>query len=123
MKRMDDTVARYDPLEAVAQISRSTRVEARTVALVLEGEIDYLNCLGLLEESGADAEALDDIEDMRRENADIIEATDGEYDTGAAISFIQRNRGIDKGTIARVLEANYRFMHERGFLDENWGEE
>ena len=40
----------------------------------------------------------------------------------SAVSFIQRNRGIDKEVIARILAANYTFMDERGFLDDDWGE-
>jgi len=123
VKHIDDTVARYDPLEAVAQISEATGVDIRTVALVLEGELDYLACLGLLDDSEIDDDARGEIAELRRANADVIEASEGEYTTEAAVSFIQRNRGIDKQTIAGVLDANYRFMEERGFLDEDWGEE
>jgi hypothetical protein len=122
VSRFDDTVARYDPLEAVAEISEATGVDVRTVALVLEGEIDYLACLGLLDEGDMDEAAQHEIEMLRRDNADVIAATDGEYDADMAASFVQRNRGIDRETIDRVLEANYRFMEERGFLDEDWGE-
>ncbi|GAB4285306.1 MAG: hypothetical protein Kow0092_39410 [Deferrisomatales bacterium] len=123
MRRLDDTVARYDPMEALEQISEATGLDPRVVADVLEGEIDYLGCLGLLDEAGMDEAARQEIEELRRENADILDATEGEYDAAAAAAFIQRNRGVDKDTIARVLEANYRFMDERGFLDEDWGEE
>ena len=38
-----------------------------------------------------------------------------------AVSFIQRNRGITKEVIARILAANYAFMEERGLLDDDWG--
>jgi hypothetical protein len=123
VSRLDDTVARYDPLEAVAEISGATGVEVRTVALILESELDYLGCLGLLDDGDLDEAARQEIEDLRRENADVIAASDGEYDAEIAVSFVQRNRGIDKETIARVLEANYHFMEERGFLDEEWGEQ
>ena len=123
MKRIDDTVARYDPLEAVAQISEATGVDIKTVALVLEGELDYLACLGLLDDSEIDEDARREIAELRGANADVIEASEGEYSSEAAASFIQRNRGIDKQTIGQVLDANYRFMEERGFLDEDWGEE
>ena len=50
MSHMDDTVARYDPLEAVMQIADVTGEDERTVAQVLEGEIDFLGCLGVLAE-------------------------------------------------------------------------
>ena len=122
MSHLDDTVARYDPMEAVSQITQMTGLDVKTVALVLEGEIDYMGCLGLLDESELDEDAKSELSALRRENADVIEASDGEYDADLAASFIQRNRGIDKETIARVLDANYRFMEERGFLDEEWGE-
>ncbi len=121
MRRLDDTVARYDPLEAVAQIADATGEDLKTVASVLEGEIDYLGCLGLLDETELDDAARSEIEGLRRENEDILDVTDREYDMEAAVSFIQRNRGIEKETITRVLEANYQFMDERGFLDEEWG--
>lgn len=121
-KPLNDTVARYDPLEAIQQISRSTGFEAKIVANVLEGEFDYMGCIGLLDEEGMDETARQEIEGLKRDNTDIVEASEGEYETGAAVLFIQRNRGIDKETIARVLEANYRFLDERGFLDEDWGE-
>lgn len=121
VRRLDDTVARYDPLEAVAQIAEATGEDVRTVANVLEGEIDYLGCLGLLDETELDDAGRTEIEALRRENEDILDVTDREYDMEAAVSFIQRNRGIDKETITRVLEANYQFMDERGFLDEEWG--
>lgn len=121
-KPLDDTVARYDPMEAIEQISHATGIEAKTVANVLEGEFDYMGCVGLLDEDGMDETARQEIEALRRENADILEAGEGEYETGVAVLFIQRNRGIDKETVARVLEANYRFLSERGFLDEEWGE-
>lgn len=119
---LDDTIARYDPLEAVMQISDSTGVDVRTVATVLEGEMDYLGCLGLLDESDVDEASRAELDGLKRANADLLEASDGEYHLEAAISFIQRNRGIEKDTIERVVEANYRFMEERGFLDEEWGE-
>jgi hypothetical protein len=121
VSRLDDTVARYDPLEAVNQIAEATGVDARTVAQVLEGEIDYLACLGLLDETDMDEAAHLEVEGLRRDNADLLDASEGEYDTVSAAVFIQRNRGIEKEVIARVLEANYRFMDERGFLDEEWG--
>lgn len=123
MKRMDDTVARYDPLEAVVEIAEATGVEPKTVALVLEGEIDYLACLGLLDDAEMDEASRQEVDDLRRDNRDILETSEGEYDTDAAAAFIQRNRGIEKELIAAVLDANYRFMDERGFLDEDWGEE
>jgi hypothetical protein len=123
VKRIDDTVARYDPLEAVSQISEATGVDVKTVAQVLEGELDYMACLGLIDDSEIDDDARKEISELRGANADVIEASEGEYATEAAISFIQRNRGIDKQTITRVLDANYQFMEERGFLDEDWGEE
>jgi hypothetical protein len=119
---MDDTVARYDPVEAILEIADATEVDLKTVAQVLEGEFDYMGCLGLLDEEGMDEAARQEIEVLKRENTDILETSEGEYETDAAVLFIQRNRGIDKETIGRVLEANYRFMDERGFLDENWGE-
>jgi len=121
--KFDDTVARYDPMEAVIEIAEATGLDVKTVALVLEGEMDYLACIGLLDDSGADEGARHEIEALARANADLVEASEGEYDVEAAVSFIQRNRGIDKETIERVVEANYRFMEERGFLDEGWGEE
>lgn len=123
MNRMDDTVARYDPLEAVIEIAEATGVDPKTVALVLEGEIDYLACLGLLDDSDMDEAAHQEVAELQRENQDILASSEGEYDTDAAVSFIQRNRGIEKEVIAAVLDSNYRFMDERGFLDEEWGEE
>ena len=122
IRPLDDTVARYDPMEAIDQITRATGIEPRTVANILEGEFDYMGCMGLLDEEGMDETARQQIEALRGENGDILEASEGEYETGAAVLFIQRNRGIDKETIARVLEANYRYLDERGFLDEEWGE-
>ncbi|NTU60020.1 MAG: hypothetical protein HGA98_03050 [Deltaproteobacteria bacterium] len=118
---MDDTVARYDPLEAIVEISQSTDLDMRTVAQVLEGEFDYMGCLGLLDEGGMDEEQRQEIDSLKRANEDILGVTDGEYEAGAAVLFIQRNRGIDKETIGRVLQANFRYMDERGFLDEDWG--
>lgn len=123
MKRIDDTLARYDPMEAVAQITETTGLDVKTVTLILEGELDYLGCLGLLDDAEMDEANRSDISELRRANADVVEASAGEYNPDLAVSFIQRNRGIDKETIARVLEANYRYMDERGFLDEDWGEE
>jgi hypothetical protein len=120
---MSDTIARYDPMEAIEQICRATRLDPKTVAHVLEGEFDYMACLGLIGESALDETDRADVERLKRENADILEASEGEYETGAAVLFIQRNRGIDQDTIARVLEANFRFLDERGFLDEDWGED
>ncbi|MBI5444753.1 MAG: hypothetical protein HY900_26505 [Deltaproteobacteria bacterium] len=120
---MNDTVARYDPMEAVEQICQATLIDPKTVAHVLEGEFDYMACLGLVEESDMDETDRSDLERLKRENADIVDASDGEYDTGAAVLFIQRNRGIDQETIARILEANFHFLDERGFLDGNWGED
>jgi hypothetical protein len=120
---MNDTVARYDPLEASVEIAEATDMEMKTVAQILEGEFDYMACLGLLEEEGMDEEHRQEVDSLKRVNEDILDASEGEYETEAAVLFIQRNRGIDKETIARVLEANYRFMEERGFLDENWGTE
>jgi hypothetical protein len=122
VKPLDDTVARYDPMEAIEQICELTGVEPKTVANVLEGEFDYMGCIGLLDEDGMDETARQEIEGLKRDNVDILEASEGEYETGAAVFFIQRNRGIDKDTITRVLEANYRYLDERGFLDEEWGE-
>jgi hypothetical protein len=119
---MDDTVARYDPVEAILEIANATDMDMKTVAQVLEGEFDYMGCLGLLDEEGMDDSSRQEIESLKRENADILEASEGEYETDAAVLFIQRNRGIDKESIARILQANYRFMDERGFLDEEWGE-
>ncbi|MBI5015769.1 MAG: hypothetical protein HZB55_09810 [Deltaproteobacteria bacterium] len=119
---MDDTVARYDPVEAILEIAQATDVDMKTVAQVLEGEFDYMGCLGLLDEEGMDDASRQEIETLKRENVDILEVSEGEYETDAAVLFIQRNRGIDKETIGRILQANYRFMDERGFLDEEWGE-
>ncbi len=119
--RLEDTIARYDPLEAVIAISEETGVDVRTVATVLEGEMDYLGCLGLLDESDVDEAGRAELEALKRGNTDLLEASDGEYHLDAAVSFIQRNRGIDKETIEKVVDANYRFMEERGFLDEEWG--
>lgn len=119
---MDDTVARYDPVEAIVEISQATDVDMRTVAQILEGEFDYLGCLGLLEEDGMDEEHLQEIDFLKRGNEDILDVSEGEYELGAALLFIQRNRGIDKETIATVLRANQRFMEDRGFLDEDWGD-
>ena len=120
---MDDTVARYDPMEAVEEIAATTGLDVRTVASVLEGEIDYLSCLGLLNESGLDEAARNEIEALRAENADLFELSSGEYDMDVAVSFIQRNRGIEREIIARVLEANLEFMDRRGLLDEEWEED
>ncbi len=117
-----DTVARYDPLEALFDISGATGVDARTVALVLEGEMDYLGCLGLLDERELDEATLHQVRELRRENSDLVAGSEGEYDLGVAASFVQRNRGIDRETVVQVLRANHRFMDERGFLDEEWGE-
>lgn len=119
---MDDTIALYDPVEAIAEISEATQVDPRTVAQILEGEFDYLGCLGLLDETTMDAEQRQEIDSLRRGNEDILSITEGEYEPEAAVLFIQRNRGIDKETIGRVLQANFRFMDERGFLSEDWGE-
>jgi len=119
---LDDTVARYDPLEAVIEIADATGVDVRTVATILEGEMDYLGCLGLLDETDVDEAGQAELEGLKRANGDLLEASDGEYHLDAAVSFIQRNRGIEKELIERVVEANYRFMEERGFLDEEWGE-
>jgi hypothetical protein len=118
----DDTVARYDPHEAVSSIAAETGVDDRTVALILEGEIDYLGCIGMLDEAELDDDTRREIAGLRQENTDILEASTGEYDAATAVAFIQRNRGIDKDTIRHVLEANFRFMDERGFLDDDWGE-
>jgi hypothetical protein len=120
--RMSDTVARYDPAEAVEQIAAATGVDLKTVVQVLETEFDYMACLGLVEESDLDETDRAELEALKRKSVDILEASEGEYETGAAVLFIQRHRGIDQETIARVLEANYRFLDERGFLDEGWGE-
>lgn len=119
---LDDAVARYDPLEAVVEIADATGLDVKTVAAVLEAEFDYLGCLGLLDEGGLDEEGRGELESLKRSNLDLLDASDGQYDHGAAVSFIQRNRGIDKDVIERVVEANYRFMEARGFLDEEWGE-
>ncbi len=121
MSRLSDTVARYDPWEALAQIADATGIEARTVAQILEGEVDYLACLGLLDEEDMDEEARQEVDNLKRSHADLLEASPSEYEGAVAVAFIQRTRGIDKETIERVLEANYRFMDERGFLDEDWG--
>lgn len=121
MSQMDDTVARYDPLEAVMQVADVTGEDERTVAQVLEGEIDFLGCLGLLDEGALDESSRQEIEALCQENADLLEYTEGEYDTDAAVSFIQRNRGIAKEVVAHVLAANYAFMDERGLLDDEWG--
>ena len=61
MSHMDDTVARYDPLEAVMQIADVTGEDERTVAQVLEGEIDFLGCLGLIDEEVLDDTARQEI--------------------------------------------------------------
>ncbi len=121
MSHMDDTVARYDPLEAVMQIADVTGEDERTVAQVLEGEIDFLGCLGLIDEEVLDDTSRQEISALCHENADLIDFTEGEYDTDVAVSFIQRNRGITKEVIACILAANYAFMEERGLLDDEWG--
>jgi hypothetical protein len=121
--KLDDVVARYDAIEAVIEIARATGVDVKTVTLILEGEMDYLACLGLLDDSDVDEAGRQEIEGLRKANADLLEASEGEYDLQAAVSFIQRNRGIERETIESVVEANYRFMEERGFLDEDWGED
>ena len=119
---LDDAVARYDPLEAVVEIADATGVDVKTVATVLEAEFDYLGCLGLLDDADLDDEGQAELEFLKRSNADLLDASEGQYDQDAAVSFIQRNRGIEKEVIERVVAANYRFMEERGFLDEDWGE-
>ena len=121
--KLDDTIARYDPMEAVIDIAGATGVDVKTVALVLEGEMDYLACLGLLDDSEVDEAGRHEIETLSKANVDLVEISEGEYDPEVVVSFIQRNRGIDKETIERVVEANLRFMEERGFLDEDWGDE
>jgi len=118
---MDDSLARYDPLEAVDKIAEATGVDERTVAQILESEAQYLGCIGLLDEADLEDDEREEINALRQENADIIDSSDGEYDIEAASSFIQRTRGIERETISWVLEANFRFMDERGFLDEDWG--
>ena len=122
MTHLDDTVARYDPLEAVMQIADTTGDDERVVAQVLEGELDFLGCLGLIDATAMDEESQQEIHALCHDNADLVEFSDGEYDTDIAVSFIQRNRGIGKEVIARILAANYAFMDERGFLDDDWGE-
>ena len=119
---LDDAVARYDPLEAVVEIADATGVDVKTVATVLEAEFDYLGCLGLLDYADLDEEGQAELEFLKRSNADLLDASEGQYDQEAAVSFIQRNRGIEKEVIERIVAANYRFMEERGFLDEDWGE-
>lgn len=121
MSHMDDTVARYDPLEAVLQIAAVTGEEERTVAQVLEGEIDFLGCLGLIDQGVLDDATRQELSALYQENSDLIAYAEGEYDTNVAVAFIQRNRGIDKEVIARILAANYAFMDERGLLDDEWG--
>jgi len=121
--KLDDTIARYDPMEAVIEIADATGVDVKTVALVLEGEMDYLACLGLLDDSEVDEAGRHEIGALAQANADLVEASEGEYEPEIAVSFIQRNRGIDRETIERVVDANFRFMEERGFLDEDWGED
>lgn len=118
---MDDSLARYDPLEAVDKIAEATGVDERTVANILESEAQYLGCIGMLDETELEDDEREEISVLRNENADLLGLNDGEYDLDAAASFIQRNRGIDRETINWVLEANFRFMDERGFLDEEWG--
>jgi hypothetical protein len=121
VSHMDDTVAHYDPLEAVMQIAQVTGEDERTVAQVLEGEIDFLGCLGLIDVGVLDDTSRQDIGALCNENADLLEFSEGEYDTDLAVLFIQRNRGIPKAVIARILAANYAFMDERGLLDDDWG--
>jgi len=121
--KLDDTVARYDPMEAVIEIAGATGVDVKTVALILEGEMDYLACLGLLDDSEVDDAGHHEIAALSKANADLLEASEGEYDQDVAVSFIQRNRGIERETIERVVDANFRFMEERGFLEEDWGED
>jgi len=121
VSHMDDTVARYDPLEAVMQIAEVTGEEERTVAQVLEGEIDFLGCLGLIDQGVLDDVTRQELGALYQENTDLIEYAEGAYDTNVAVAFIQRNRGIDKEVIARILAANYAFMDERGLLDDEWG--
>ena len=123
MNRTDDTVARYDLLEALEEIAATTVIDLDLVARVLEGEIDYLGCLGVLDDQGLDDASRRELDALREENADLFALSDGEYDPDVAVAFIQRNRGVDKDTIAGVLEANYRFMDRRGLLDEGWDPE
>ncbi len=123
MNRTDDTVARYDLLEALEEIAATTGIDLDLVARVLEGEIDYLGCLGVLDDQGLDDASRRELDALREENADLFALSDGEYDPDVAVAFIQRNRGVDKDTITGVLEANYRFMDRRGLLDEGWDPE
>ncbi len=120
MRPRDDAVAVYDPLEAVEDIAGSTGIDARTVADVLEGELDYLGCLGVFDPSFLDEPARDVLEQMKDENADLLASSDGEYDMDAAVSFIQRNRGIERETIVQVLRANLEYMERHALLDEDW---
>ncbi len=120
LRPRDDAVAIYDPLEAVEDIAGSTGIDPRTVADVLEGELDYLGCLGVFDTALLDEPARDALEQMRDENADLLASSDGEYDLDAAVSFIQRNRGISRHTIVRVLRANLEYIERHGLLDEDW---
>ncbi len=120
MRPRDDAVAVYDPLEAVEDIAGSTGIDARTVADVLEGEMDYLGCLGVFDASLLDEPARQALEQMKDENADLLASSDGEYDLDAAVSFIQRNRGIERDTIVQVLRANLEYMERHALLDEDW---
>ncbi|RMG97223.1 MAG: hypothetical protein D6708_01695, partial [Candidatus Dadabacteria bacterium] len=120
---MDDTVARYDPFAALEDIAVRTGLDLKVIAAVLEGELDYLGCLGLLNGETADEATRREWEELRQENEDLLDRNPDEYDMDVAISFIQRNRGIERDVIARVLEANLAFMERQGLLDDGWEED
>jgi len=120
---LDDTVARYDPFAALEDIAVRTGLDLKVIAQVLEGELDYLGCLGLLNGEIMDEATRREFEELRRENEDLLDRNPDGYDMDVAVSFIQRNRGIERDVIARVLQANMEFMERQGLLDEEWEED
>ncbi len=123
MSPLDDTVARYDPFAALEDIAVRTGLDLKVIAQVLEGELDYLGCLGLLNGEIMDEATRREFEELRRENEDLLDRNPDGYDMDVAVSFIQRNRGIERDVIARVLQANMEFMERQGLLDEEWEED
>ncbi|WP_025323776.1 hypothetical protein [Deferrisoma camini] len=123
MSPLDDTVARYDPFAALEDIAVRTGLDLKDIAQVLEGELDYLGCLGLLNGEVMDEATRREFEELRRENEDLLDRNPDGYDMDVAVSFIQRNRGIERDVILRVLQANMEFMERQGLLDEEWEED
>lgn len=123
MSPLDDTVARYDPFAALEDIAVRTGLDLKDIAQVLEGELDYLGCLGLLNGEVMDEATRREFEELRRENEDLLDRNPDGYDMDVAVSFIQRNRGIERDVIIRVLQANMEFMERQGLLDEEWEED